>query len=66
MLRSCDPEGLKQEMWALLAIYQALRIAINDAIATVGSMALSMASFVMTSTARRRGASGPDSFAWRS
>ena len=53
-------------MWALLAVYQALRIAINDAIATVGSMALSMASFVMTSTARRRGASGPDSFAWRS
>lgn len=31
-----------------------------------GSMALSMASFVMTSTAWRRGASGPDSFAWRS
>jgi hypothetical protein len=31
-----------------------------------GSMALSMASFVMTSTAWRRGASGPDSFARRS
>lgn len=35
VLRSCDPEGLKQEMWGLLALYQALRIAITDAIATV-------------------------------
>jgi hypothetical protein len=35
VLRSHDPEGLKQEMWALLALYQALRIAITDAIATV-------------------------------
>ena len=35
VLRSCDPEGLKQEMRALLALYQALRIAITDAIATV-------------------------------
>jgi hypothetical protein len=35
VLRSGDPEGLKQEMWALLALYQALRIAITDAIATV-------------------------------
>ena len=35
VLRSGDPEGLKQEMWALLAVYQALRIAITDAIATV-------------------------------
>ena len=35
VLRSRDPEGLKQEMWALLALYQALRIAITDAIATV-------------------------------
>jgi hypothetical protein len=34
VLRSHDPEGLKQEMWALLALYQALRIAITDAIAT--------------------------------
>ena len=32
MLRSHDPEDLKQEMWALLALYQALRIAITDAI----------------------------------
>ena len=33
VLRSHDPEGLRQEMWALLAVYQALRIAITDAIA---------------------------------
>jgi hypothetical protein len=35
VLRSCDPEGLKQEMRALLALYQALRIATTDAIATM-------------------------------
>jgi hypothetical protein len=35
VLRSHDPEGLKQEMWALLALYQVLRIAITDAVATV-------------------------------
>jgi hypothetical protein len=34
VLRSGDPEGLRQEMWALLALYQALRIAITDAVAT--------------------------------
>jgi hypothetical protein len=35
VLRSHDPDGLRQEMWALLALYQALRIAITDAIATI-------------------------------
>jgi hypothetical protein len=35
VLRSGDPAGLEQEMWALLALYQALRIAITDAIATM-------------------------------
>ena len=35
MLRSGDPAGLQQEMWALLALYQALRIAITDAIETM-------------------------------
>ena len=35
VLRSGDPAGLQQEMWALLALYQALRIAVTDAIATV-------------------------------
>ena len=34
MLRSGDPAGLEQEMWALLALYQALRTAITDAVAT--------------------------------
>ena len=27
VLRSADPNGLRQEMWALLTVYQALRIA---------------------------------------
>jgi hypothetical protein len=35
VLRSGDPVGLEQEMWALLALYQALRIAITDAVETV-------------------------------
>ncbi len=35
VLRSGDPTGLEQEMWALLALYQALRIAITDAVATM-------------------------------
>jgi hypothetical protein len=35
ILRSGDPAGLQQEMWALLALYQALRIAITDAAGTV-------------------------------
>lgn len=32
VLRSQDPAGLRQEAWALLALYQALRIAITDAV----------------------------------
>ena len=35
VLRSADPAGAEQEMWALLALYQTLRIAITDAIQTV-------------------------------
>jgi hypothetical protein len=35
ILRSGDPDGLRQEAWALLALYQALRIAITDAVASV-------------------------------
>ena len=35
ILRSGDPAGLHQEVWALLTLYQALRIAITDAAATV-------------------------------
>jgi hypothetical protein len=34
VLRSGDPAGLRQEMWALLALYQALRITITDAVTT--------------------------------
>jgi hypothetical protein len=35
ILRSGDPAGLEQEMWALLALYQALRTAVTDAVQTV-------------------------------
>ena len=35
VLRSHDPAGLEQEIWALLALYQALRTAITDAIQTI-------------------------------
>jgi hypothetical protein len=35
VLRSGDQAGLEQEMWALLALYQALRIVITDAIETI-------------------------------
>ena len=35
VLRSHSPVGLEQEMWALLALYQALRIAITDAVQTM-------------------------------
>ncbi len=35
VLRSRDPAGLEQEAWALLALYQAVRTAITDAIQSV-------------------------------
>lgn len=35
ILRSGDPAGLQQETWALLALYQALRTAIADAVQSV-------------------------------
>jgi hypothetical protein len=35
VLRSGDPAGTEQEMWALLAVYQALRIAVTDAVQSV-------------------------------
>jgi hypothetical protein len=35
ILRSGDPAGLEQEMWALLALYQALRTAVTDAVQDV-------------------------------
>jgi hypothetical protein len=45
VLRSGDPAGLEQEMWALLALYQALRIAITDAAQTVPGTDPDRASF---------------------
>jgi Insertion element 4 transposase N-terminal/Transposase DDE domain len=35
VLRSGDPAGIQQETWALLALYQALRTAVTDAVQTV-------------------------------
>jgi len=35
VLRSGDPAGVEQEMWALLALYQALRTAVTDAAESV-------------------------------
>ena len=35
VLRSGDPAGIRQETWALLALYQAIRIAIADAVQSV-------------------------------
>jgi hypothetical protein len=35
ILRSGDPDGLRQETWALLALYQALRTAVTDAVQAV-------------------------------
>jgi hypothetical protein len=35
VLRSGDPAGIEQETCALLAVYQALRIAVTDAVQTV-------------------------------
>ena len=32
VLRSGDPAGIEQETWALLALYQALRTAVTDAV----------------------------------
>jgi hypothetical protein len=35
VLRSCDPPGLHQELWATLTLYQALRLAMTEAVQTV-------------------------------
>jgi Insertion element 4 transposase N-terminal/Transposase DDE domain len=45
VLRSADPAGLEQEMWALLTVYQALRIAMVDAVETVPGTDPDRASF---------------------
>ncbi|MGI9003480.1 MAG: hypothetical protein ACR2GH_17790 [Pseudonocardia sp.] len=36
VLRSRDPEGVAQEMWALFAVYQAIHTLIGAAVDTVG------------------------------
>ena len=45
VLRSADPNGLRQEMWALLTVYQALRIAMVDAVEAVPGTDPDRASF---------------------
>jgi hypothetical protein len=53
VLRSHDPEGIKQEMWALLVLYQAVRRAMTDAVMTVPGTDPDRASFtVAVETAR--------------
>jgi Insertion element 4 transposase N-terminal/Transposase DDE domain len=61
VLRSADPAGLQQETWALLALYQALRIAITDAVTTVPGTDPDRASYqiaVQTAQALVTGARG--------
>jgi Insertion element 4 transposase N-terminal/Transposase DDE domain len=66
VLRSADPAGLEQEMWALLALYQALRTAITDAVATVPGTDPDRASYqIAVETAQdlvtaARNVTGPD------
>ena len=53
VLRSGDPAGIEQEMWALLAVYQALRTAVTDAVQTVPGLDPDRASWqVAAETAR--------------
>jgi len=65
-LRSGDPAGLKQEMWALLTLYQALRTAITDAVQTVPGADPDRASYqIAAETAQdlvtgARNVTGPD------
>jgi hypothetical protein len=47
VLRSRDSEGLKQEIWALLALYQAIRRAMTDAVMTVPGTDPDRASFTV-------------------
>jgi hypothetical protein len=47
VLRSGDPEGVKQEMWAILALYQAIRRAMTDAVMTVPGTDPDRASFTV-------------------
>ena len=68
VLRSGDRAGVEQEMWALLALYQALRTAVTDAVGTVPGTDPDRASYqiavetaqAMVTQARGIITSGPD------
>jgi hypothetical protein len=47
VLRSCDPAGLEQEIWALLALYQALRRAMVTAVESAPGTDPDRASFTI-------------------
>ncbi len=47
VLRSGDPAGAEQEMWALLALYQALRTAVADAVQSVPGLDPDRASWAL-------------------
>jgi Insertion element 4 transposase N-terminal/Transposase DDE domain len=53
VLRSGDPAGIKQETWGLLAVYQALRIAVTDAVQTVPGTDPDRASYQLAARPRR-------------
>ena len=52
VLRSADPAGLEQELWALLALYQSLRRAMVTAVETVPGTDPDRASFTALTTAQ--------------
>ncbi|MBO0818568.1 MAG: IS4 family transposase [Actinobacteria bacterium] len=66
ILRSGDPAGLEQEMWALLALYQALRTAVADAVQAVPGTDPDRASYQIAVTTAQdlvitaRNVTGPD------
>jgi hypothetical protein len=53
VLRSCDPFGLEQELWAQLAVYQVLRRAMVDAVESVPGTNPDRASFTVALQAAR-------------
>src|SRR5207342_851982 len=55
VLRSQDPVGIQQEIWAQLAVYQAIRRAMTDAVESVSGTDPDRASFtVALETAREQ------------
>ncbi|WP_406707875.1 IS4 family transposase [Streptomyces halobius] len=53
VLRSCDPSGLEQELWAVLAFYQVLRRAMVEAAESVPGVDPDRASFTVALEAAR-------------